>query len=195
MTRATGFSFSQGVAAVVLCAALIAAYELLDVGTDLLFYPWARADPPITDTWVGRLTTGDGHPRGVVMTLERARDSDGDRPCAHCSQLEGTAATCDERGRELRYRVSGSPEDRQATRVHLGASSAVDPHPDGLQLSVLHGRWNGADTLDLAAQFYWRRGISAVSSTNDPATQDVPLPMTRGDVAGYRALCRRVAAR
>jgi hypothetical protein len=192
---APGFRLSKGIAGIAVCAALVAAPTLIGIVSDVLFYPWARADPPLVDTWVGRLTTGDGHPRGVIMALERARGPQGRGPCARCAKLEGTAATCDERGRELRYRVSGSPEDRQATTLHIGASAAVEPHPDGLQLSSIHGRWNGGDSLDVAAEFYWRRGTSAISSTGDPATNDVPLPMTRGDVEAFRAICRRVASR
>lgn len=103
--------------------------------------------------------------------------------------------TCDARGRELRYRITGSPEDRHAARIHLGAISVADPHPDGLQLDVIKGRWSGGDTLAMSAGFYWRRGASGIGSTDDPATQDVPLTMTRGTVEGYRALCRRLAAR
>ena len=182
--------------AAALLLALYGAGRLIGLGTDLLFYPWVRASPPITGEWVGRLTTGSGRPRAVYLTIDLATDQDGDRPCAKCSKLEGTGRMCDERGQERPYRIFGSPEDRRATRLHLGASPAVDPPPDGLELSSMRGRWDGGDALDLEAEFHWRRGVSAITSTADPDTKGwVPLPLRRGGEADFREVCRRIASR
>jgi hypothetical protein len=72
----------------------------------------------------------------------------------------------------------------------------VERPPDGLELSSMRGRWGGGDALDLEAEFFWRRGPSAVSSTDDPDTGGwVPLPMRRGGAEDFRAACRRLARR
>jgi hypothetical protein len=144
--------------------------------SDMAFHPWAHAEPPLLRHWVGRLTTGNGVPLVVALDLRRARGRRG-VPCARCVQIDGTAATCDARGTLLRYRVSGSPEGRQAERVHLGTSPEREPPPEGLELNVLRGAWDGASGLNLEAHFIWRRAGAAVSSTDDPATQPVALRM------------------
>jgi len=114
--------------------------------------------------------------------------------CRGCDDgIEGTALTCDERGRVWRYRFSGTPEDRAATRIPGGFQPVENPPPDGLSLSGFHGGWNGADALDLEVEFYWRRGASAISSTADPDTKGfVPLPLRRGTHGDFQARCQRI---
>jgi hypothetical protein len=159
--------------------------------SDMVFHPWAHADPPLLRSWVGRLTTGNGVPLAVGMTLQRARGRRG-VPCVRCTQIEGTAATCDARGTVLRYRVSGSPDGKQAERLRLGANPEREPGPDGLKLSVLSGAWDGGNQLNLEADFIWRRDGAAVSSTADPANQPVALQMTPTGETTIETLCSLV---
>lgn len=175
----------------IIASLLVAAYllpNLLNRVTDTLFFPWVHAQPPLLDEWVGRLTTGNGVRLVVAMALERDLTSD-DRVCVRCNQIKGRADTCDERGTVLRYRISGSPKDRQGRQLHLGAIPVPQPPPDGLELDTLIGSWDGGDLLELQADFFWRRGQSAISSTDDPANQSVPLRMQRGQVTELDTLC------
>lgn len=146
---------------------------------DVLFHPWALAKPPLLAEWDGALTTGTGERLSVSLSLRRSRDARGRRPCARCAQIEGIATTCDAAGAIKRYRVSGSPTDRRGQGLHVGAMPEETPPPQGLELSTLSGSWDGGDTLTLEADFVWRRGAGAVSSSDDPATQPVPLVMSR----------------
>lgn len=156
---------------------------------DVLFHPWALADPPLLAQWDGALTTGTGERLSVSLSLRRPRDSRGRRPCARCVQIEGIATTCDASGAVKQYRVSGSPIDRRGQRLHVGAMPEEVLPPQGLELSTLSGTWDGGDTLTLEADFVWRRGAASVSSSDDPATQPVPLVMSRAllSAVGCRA--------
>jgi hypothetical protein len=158
----------------------------LDYLSDLMFYPWALERPSLMSGWRGALTAGNGERLVVTVQLARAVGSRGQRSCAKCAQLDGVAATCNAVGQVRRYRVSGSPKGRRATSIVIGASPMEDPPPDGLELSVLEGRWVRPDALELTADFHWRRGRSAISSTDDPATQPVPVQMRREDGAVER---------
>lgn len=160
----------------------------LDYGLDMLFYPWARANPPLLDHWVGELTTGNGVRLGVALDMHRAYTDDG-TICTRCNQIEGTATTCDARGTILRYRISGSPTDRQGRTLHIGARPETSSPPDGLELDGLRGTWDGSDTLSLEAGFFWRRGTSAISSTDDPANKPVPLRMARQRPSAFESVC------
>jgi hypothetical protein len=153
---------------------------------DMLFHPWAHADPSLFDRWAGRLTAGNGDRLDLVVVLQRRFDSDGS-VCANCNQIEGTAVTCGDNGTIRRYRLAGSPRDRQGRQLHIGAVPAPSPPPDGLELDTLIGTWDRADTLRFNADFFWRRGKSGISSTDDPATQPVPV-LLRRQAAGTPAL-------
>jgi hypothetical protein len=182
---------------VVLALMIVVAYFLPNVlngVTDRLFFPWALANPPLLDQWVGEVTTGNGVGLVVVMDLERDLTSD-ERVCIRCSQIKGTAATCDARGTVLRYRVSGSPKDRHGRQLHLGAVPALDPAPDALEIDTLVGTWDQGDVLELQADFSWRRNGSAISSTDDPATQPVPMRMERKGTKTFEAMCAALSGR
>jgi hypothetical protein len=162
---------------------------------DAFLYAWdnrSSGRPTLSGTWVGRLTTGSGRPRGVFMELHRWKPQRG-LDCPTCAHIEGTALVCDERGGSQRYRVGGEPGDRHATTLHLGVSPVAQPPPDGLELSSMRGRWDGVNALPLEAQFHWRKGASAISGSDDPDTKYVPLPMRRGTEDEYRAVCRALA--
>jgi hypothetical protein len=173
--------------AVVLGGAVLAGG--LDRLTDALFFPWVFARPPLLDDWTGRLRAGNGDTLTIGLTLRRTT-SDSPEGCVRCNQIEGAAATCDAQGRLRRYRISGSPRDRHGRELHLGAVPDADPPPDGLELDTLIGRWDGADTLQLDADFHWRRGTSAIGSTGDPATQPVPVRLSRATGLSLDAVCR-----
>lgn len=182
-----------------LAAAAVAAGALwlADRQVDRWRYPWADAAsgrPLLLGLWVGGLTTGGGRPRAVLLRVVRERPGNVSGRCRTCDDgVEGAAMTCDERGRVWRYRFSGRPEDRRATRIAGGVQPAASPAPDGLTLGAVRGGWDGADALDLEAEFYWRRGPSAVSGTADPDTRGwVPRRMRRGTEADFRARCARI---
>ena len=188
-------SHMRGIAILVLLASF--AYFLPNVLnriTDAMFFPWAHASPSLLDQWVGQLTTGNGAALVVGMSLERDY-TDRERVCVRCNQLKGSAATCDARGTVLQYRVSGSPRDRQGRQLHIGASPTPQPPPDALELSTLAGTWDYGDLLELEADFHWRRGGAAISSTDDPATSPVPIRMERKPAAVFRAMCDSLRAR
>lgn len=163
---------------------------------DRLFHPWSRATPPLLDEWTGALTAGNGERLTVVFSLQRARASDGGPACVTCAQIEGEAVTCSAQGSVRRYRVFGRPEDRAGRRLHLNLAAQAVPPPDGLEFDYVSGTWDGADTLLLSAVFFWRQGASAISSSDDPATQPVPLRLGRlasPDRAGYHDTARHCA--
>jgi hypothetical protein len=141
---------------------------------DEIFYPWTFSNPPLLARWAGRVTSGDGNRLDLVLILRRVPRAG---ECVSCSQLEGTAVTCDARGTVRRYRVSGSPKDRTGRLLHLGVIPVPSP-PDGLELNTLIGSWDGADSLALDADFVWRRGTS-LSGGDDPATEPVPVRLQR----------------
>ncbi len=180
-------------AIVVLGVALFFA-GALDWGYDRLLYPWVLAQPPLLGSWVGTPTSGNGVPMVVGIDMARVR-FERDEPCWRCHQIEGTAATCDARGTVLRYRLSGSPADRQGRQLHLGAVPARQPLPDGLELDILRGTWHGAGELSLDAGFFWRRDGSGISTTDDPATQPVPMRRQRKSTADFNTLCKALARR
>jgi hypothetical protein len=161
---------------------------------DAVFFPWAHADPPLLAQWSGRLTAGNGERFEVTLDLRRANfDDQGTNLCNKCPQIDGAATMCDAMGRTNVYQIFGTPSDRQGRRLHLGAKHTQDPPPDGLELDTLICTWDGADTLTLAADFIWRRGVSGISSSSDPATQPVPLPMRRVAGGSSPAPCRPAA--
>lgn len=172
--------------------AVVVFSNAIDRASDMVFRPWALADPPLLDHWVGTLTAGNGVRMALALDLRRAFDRNGDYPCARCAQIEGTATTCDERGTVLRYHISGSPKDRHARSMLLGATPEKEPAPDGLEFSTVSGGWDGADRLDIEADFVWRRGRSTISSTDDPATQPVPAPLERRGAGAFEAICAQV---
>lgn len=164
---------------------LLAVSQALRYASDVLFHPWALADPPLLAYWRGEFTDGTGARLAIVVDLER----DDVEECHNCPQIKGRAATCDARGQIRRYRVSGSPKDRHATDLTLGTIVDPQPPPDGLELNALRGAWDGGDRLAMHARFFWRKGIAAISATDDPATQPVPVQLQRSDAASFDAVC------
>ena len=164
-----------------LVVAAIAIFVLTPLSNwvvDSLFFPWVHADPPLFGRWAGNFTAATGERLDLVLELHRQEWSD-ESVCTRCSQLEGTATVCDAHGTAKRYDVSGSPKDRKGRDLHLGLNSADSPRPDGLELDTLKGAWDGADTLALTADFVWSSGGSAISSTDDGATDPVPVRLQR----------------
>jgi len=168
---------------------------------DRAFAPWAFAQggrPPLTGSWVGRLTTATGQSRGILLTLilPEPGGRSGLRRSWRTSPygtLGGTASVCDERGEVQAYTVDGRPGDREASQITFHAAPSEAPPPDGLTLSWVNGAWDGADRLDLAAQLFWSQNGAAISGASYPDTQaEAPLPMARGGEAEFRALCEQV---
>lgn len=160
-----------------------------------LFYPWSDESggrPALIGTWVGRTRTGRGERWGVLLDLERYRSSSG-RPCGRCNNVVGEARTCDERGLVRRYRIWGTVADRRGSGLTMGLTPDTNPPPpDGLVMSHLRGTWDGADALATEASLHVRRGVSAITSSDDPDTgRDHPLALRRGTEADWLALCPR----
>ncbi len=186
-TGVVGLLRSRAGLAVLALAALVVFSGALDYLSDKAFYPWALVKPGLMTSWRGSLTAGNGDRLTVSVQLQRARGSRGRRACAKCNQLEGVAVTCNAKGYRRTYRVAGSPKDRRGTALLIGAAPNVTPPPDGLELDVLKGSWDGAGVLEMMADFHWRRGQSAISSSDDPATQPVPIRLTPLENATTRA--------
>lgn len=177
----------------IFCVMALGFWWLIRVA-DHWFYPWAdesSGKPLLIGTWVGRLETGSGSPRGVFVELHRKHYR---KRCSHCNTIEGRVLTCDPRGEERPYLAAGKTDNRSGTRFYVGISPAVDPPPDGLALSQVRGEWSG-DALNLEAGFHWRKGQSAITDSADPDTKGgVPLPMRRGAEREFREICRQLRA-
>ncbi|MEP6691954.1 MAG: hypothetical protein ABJD07_12420 [Gemmatimonadaceae bacterium] len=178
------------------CGVVFGASRLFSHVMDTFYYPWdapANGHPPLTATWVGAMKTGSGKPRSVVFTMRRVRTRrGGGGRCPQCGAIVGSATTCDELGQLREYRISGTAEDRHATRLHVSTFPVRKPPPDGLELSTVRGSWSG-DSLHFEAEFHWRKGKSAISDTADPDTRGwVPLPLARGTESDFRAQCARI---
>lgn len=157
-----------------LALVVVAAYFLpnvLNYLSDRMFFPWALARPPLLDRWVGELTAGNGDRLAVALMLERDLTDSG-RVCVRCLQLEGFASTCDNRGVVRRYRLSGSPTDRDGRELRLGASPIPQPPPEGLELSTMHGHWDGGECARTRGRFHLaarRRGGQLDERSGEPA--------------------------
>lgn len=166
-------------------------------GLEWYFFAWDREDagrPPITGTWVGRVNTATQGPRLLLMELHRLRQYRS-RAAYFRASMVGPAQLCDGHGRSVPYRMNGTPGDRHATTVSIGAIPLLTPPPAGLELSVVRGRWDGANTMALEAQFHWRNGASASSASNDPDNAWLPFTMRRGTEAEFQAACAAGRAR
>jgi hypothetical protein len=104
--------------------------------------------------------------------------------------LEGTARTCDERGEVRSLKLSGKPDNKDATQLHLMTIPAETPPLDGLTLNTAEGLWDQGNTLHLQAGFYYRKGAGAISGPEYPDTEKKALlHMTRGGDAEFRRAC------
>jgi len=155
---------------------------------------------PLADSWVGRLTTATGKRRAMLLEL-RLRESTVEtgqnvsRQSRH-GRIAGTMRACDEGGAVREYVIDGTAEDRDAARFAIHARPVEEIQPDGLTFSWLHGRWDGADRLELATSFFWRQGASAITGFSYPDTETQPTAsMTRGGAEAFRALCAAIRGR
>ena len=193
-------------------ALLVVALAVLSTGLqgigrriDLWRAPWADAGrgPTLTGTWVGSLTTGRGARRAVLLDLRAKLPSDrpprgGRRRARRGSSpsLTGNAVMCGGPAGEQRFTVHGRPRDREGSQLYLGVGTADSVPRDGLAPSNMRGRWNGGDSLALEVDLYLRKGVSAITATDDPDTgAPTPLRMARGTESQFHALCRRIASR
>ena len=179
----------------VVAAGIAGLGKLLEVK---VLYPWSDTSggrAALVGTWVGEMRTGRGEPRGVLLELERYQ-STGRGICGRCNNVVGTARSCDGRALVREYTIWGTVADRRGSALRMGLTPNPDPPPDGLALSHLRGTWDGADALALEASQHVRRGVSAITSSDDPDTgRDHPLPLRRGTDAEWRSLCARLRTR
>ena len=184
---------------------LALAFGVTTLGSRVIEHTFARwafgidGGPPLADEWVGRLTTATGRPRAVYLELELAESTSRRRTRvgrgALRGRMDGTLLSCDEHGTVREYTVDGTPEDRDAARFSIHAKPVEEPPSEGLTFSWIKGRWDGADRLELAPSFFWRKGPGAISGPDYPDTEgEASLSMRRGGEAEFRAACAAVRA-
>ena len=188
----------KGLFALALLACVYVAGNFFWRRVDRWRFPWAYAEsgkPTLTGTWVGSLTTATGQRRGVIMEMHLPDISGRKRKTRRTrfGNLEGTARTCDERGEIRSLTLSGKPDNKEATQLHLMTVPATNPPPDGLTLNTAKGLWDQGNTLHLQAGFYYRKGTGAISGSEYPDTEkDALLHMTRGGDAEFRRACNAI---
>ncbi len=168
---------------------------------DRLWLPWAYprgGGKPLPSIWVGSLTTATGQRFGILLDL-RLRTYYGTRGgrdwrSAPYGSFDGTLRSCDASGTIQEYKVSGSAEDRHASKVHIYGAPVEKPPHQGLTFSWFNGTWDGADDLELAANIFIRRGKGSTTGPDFPDTQTHPrLALTRAAETDFTALCARLS--
>ena len=191
----------KGIVALVVLVGVYVATTFFSRRLDMWRFPWAyegSGRPTLTGTWVGSLTTATGQRRGVIMEMHLPDISGRKRKTRRTrfGDLEGTARTCDERGDIRTLTLSGKPDNREATQLHVMTVPAETPPLDGLTLNTAKGMWDQGNTLHLQAGFYFRKGSGAISGPEYPDTQkEVLLHMERGGEADFRRACDAIRAR
>ena len=191
----------RGLLALVLLVVVYVAGNAFSRRLDMWRFPWgyeASGKPTLTGTWVGSLTTATGQHRGVIMEMHLPDISNRKRKVrrARFGDLVGTARTCDERGEVRSLTLSGKPDNKEATKLHLMTIPAEKPPLDGLTLNTAEGLWDQGNTLHLQAGFYYRKGTGAISGSDYPDTEkDALLHMTRGGDAEFRRACDAIRAK
>lgn len=162
-------------------------------------FPWAYGSsgrPTLTGTWVGSLTTATGLPRGVIVQMDLPRISAERRRQYRRTKygtLEGTALTCDEAGQIRSFTVNGSPDTRDATRMHLAFRASEKPAPQGLTLSSVQGVWDRGNTIHMQAHFYVEKDGGAITGPDYPDTdKEAQLHMVRGSDSEFTKVCDQV---
>ena len=165
---------------------------------DRLFLPWAfeRADgPALPGVWVGSLTTTTGHQHGVILEMylpepKGRRGLRRDWRTNPYGELAGTLRMCNASGLVRSYTIEGSPDDRNASRMHFYSTPVEKPVPEGLTSNWFNGAWDGGNTLDFTVSFHWEKGGAAISGPDYPDTEGNPtLKMTRGSEAEFQSIC------
>ena len=191
----------KGTLAIGFLVAVYAATNFFWQRFDRWRFPWAYEQsgrPTLTGSWVGSLTTATGQHRGVIMEMHLPDISGRKRKVRRTrfGSLEGTARTCDERGEVRSLTLSGNPDNKDATQLHIMTIPAENPPPDGLTLNTATGLWDQGNTLHLQAGFYFRKGPSAISGSEYPDTEkEALLHMTRGGDAEFRRACDAIRAK
>ena len=185
----------KGLIALALLVCVYVAGNFFSRRLDMWRFPWGYAEsgkPTLTGTWVGSLTTATGQHRGVFMEMHLPDISNRKRKVRRTrfGDLEGTARTCDERGEIRSLTLSGKPDNKDATQLHVMTIPAETPPLDGLTLNTAEGLWDQGNTLHLQAGFYYRKGTGAISGSEYPDTEKKALlHMTRGGDAEFRRAC------
>ena len=201
MKRKPGCGCGPGALGIALLLGVAVGGHYLAISIDKWRFPWGYADsgqPPLVGTWVGPFTTGSGKRLAMLLEIRLVPLGEGRRgtPIIRTdrhSWLKGRVLVCDGPGRVRYLDASGEPNDKRASRFHLGTSPMDSmPSPEGLAPSHLYGRFDGSDSLQLEASLYLRRGESAISSTDDPDTglNRTPLTLHRGSEAEFKELCK-----
>ena len=157
-------------------------------------YPWASESagrPALVGSWVGQVRTASGGKRGVLLLLalpDRASNArDQQRPFG---ALAGSGKNCDEAGTVRTFTVTGAPDNRDGTRLHLEMAPVETPSPHGLSLSTASGMWDQANVLHLDAHFSFSRDGQLVTGAENPDTQKgTTLHMERGADPEFQRVC------
>ena len=203
MTRKSGCGCVPGLIGLGVLLAIAAGGHYLAIAIDKWRFPWGYADsgkPPLVGTWVGPFTTGSGKRLAMLIDIQLVPLGEGRRgtPIIRTdrhSWLEGRVLVCDGPGRLRQLEASGEPNDKRASRFHLGTSPMDSlPQADGLSPSHLYGVFDGSDSLALEVSLYMRRGRSAITQSDDPDTglKRTPLALRRGTEAAFTSLCGKL---
>jgi hypothetical protein len=203
VTRKSGCGCGPGLLGFGLLVVVVAGGHYLAIHLDKRRFPWGYADsgePPLVGTWVGPFTSGSGKRLAMLIDIELVPLGRGRRytPIIRTdrhSWLEGRVLVCDGPGRIRHLEASGEPNDKRASRFHLGTSPMDSmPSADGLAPSHLYGLFDGSDSLALEASLYLRQGKAAVTRSDDPDTglKRTRLTLRRGTEATFTALCGRL---
>ena len=161
---------------------------------DAFLYPWANERsglPTLTGAWMGYAKTPAGSPLGVLLELHRRRPEQGSE-CGGCDTLLGRAVTCDDKGVQLNYRVSGKPADRRATRFSLGAAPVDPARADEMELAGIRGTWRTND-LVLEIELREPHRVSASGADSEDGRRSIRLAMKRAAVEAFRARCEGIS--
>ena len=171
-------------------------------------FPWAYAEsgrPTLTGVWAGKLTTGQGNRRGMLLHLElvplkfprRGTRSGGFNlrffHRAASDNLIGELYLCGAATGEQHFTVRGNIVANDASRFRFGIAVADSAAPDGLAPSALRGTWDGRDSLSVDADLYVSyRGARVINHRDRETNTPQPGVLHRASASEFRPLCERL---
>ena len=168
-------------------------------------FPWAYAEsghPTLTGVWTGRLTTGQGTRRGLLLDLQlvplnfgRAGRRTGGMNFRYIHRrasdnLTGTLRLCGGPRGEQRFSVRGNVVADDASRFQLRIGVADSTPADGLTPAALRGSWNQHDSLRVDADLYVSHRGARVANPRDAETNTPQRgALHRADSSELRRVC------
>ena len=168
----------------------LAAVGTVMTGVFAVLEPWNHSLflwPTLTGGWFGEFTTPEGRRHLVYLDIR----GDSENP-----PIDGAATTCDDRGIEREFSLSGRPGGWRGKTFRLSTGGTGDKDGIGVRLARIDGDWE-RDTMQVAATLdYFRRvGGASVSSSADPHPEPVVrFTLHRAGPSDFRAACARIRA-